>query len=211
MPDYLLHEISEWKDDAAEQQRRCYETYGNRELWRGRPISDQIIELQMRLASVVYGPPPITGQHNVENAGYRHTQVHRVHHLASKIAQHFQDFVVTIKVLYVCHNLRSESQVRPVFRVLTDSRELFMDTSYRMYISWDAYLTENDLPECYLCYPPRPHYELAGNGEDLLLAFSSTPSTRFTSRLVNMMDALVLLVALVGVIVSVGSKNVPGI
>lgn len=204
MPDWEAEDVQRWMAQAKRQQNALYDVYGDKMWWNGDPKTNRI-QLQMNLASVLFGPPPIQGQMNLDNFGYKSKELKLSKNMSRTIIRHFEGNI-SIAVVFVSAKVNNDSQEKPVFRVWNRDKQLYIDPACRVYKDWQCFTQENNISKFYVGYPKNGRYELEMISGDVDLGFEVAPEFRTKRFLLRLLDICSNVASLAGLIILITAE-----
>lgn len=199
-------DVKKWMKEAAQSQKTFYMSFQGRQ-W-DEYESDEYELLRVKICFAIYGPPNNAGGdegngiEKIEEA-YTEEQRKNANIIKKKILEIHNESELSGSnlcvgfVFVMCKQDKNEFYV-PVFRVRVERKpndvSKYIDTSCRVYNSWEDWEKSNVLPMLKYCYP-KPGYYTAQNGsysydpaKNPVLAYGTSPACDFSSRLMRQFD-----------------------
>ncbi|XP_049830530.1 uncharacterized protein LOC126272055 [Schistocerca gregaria] len=199
---------SGWSRDPTEDQQRYYELLGDVCAYETN-TSWGLLTLHRKVGYAICGLPDEESKCDNAHTGYSKNKYKTIKAVVDFIRDVNKEKTeerdqLDMAIIFVFVQYEEEVLQFPVFRILlTKSTWKFVDTSCRVYSSWEDYLTSNELPEGKFCWPLNGIYSGGGGDEDaddaddkVQLGWGVTPAAQTGRKVVEVADKVSTVAAL---------------
>ncbi|PSN47898.1 hypothetical protein C0J52_03383 [Blattella germanica] len=192
--DLNSEESQEWLELCRKEHQEYYNFLGRNKLTKYK-VSD-FSNLKRNIGFAVFGSPSQEPVYENEFLGYNKKQrklIEKIFNLMKKYKTHhidkeniFASFVFVSAKMQKYHVRVGVIRV-PKFDTSSEKgKDIFIDSTPRVYKGWQDYLDNNKLPECLMCYPKNGMY-WSESGK-LQLDSCISPSGRIGSKVLKSLD-----------------------
>ncbi|XP_054289599.1 uncharacterized protein LOC129004918 [Macrosteles quadrilineatus] len=176
-------EEGEWKQLAIEKQAAYYETLGSRHC--DEIDKKDLFLLKKKVGYATCGKPEELPSSTNYNTGYKKEELKHIKSICDKIIEKSDRDPIKFSCTILILNLKGSLCETPVFRIITDTGNLFIDINSRVYLNWDMFIENNKLPECEYCFPVGGEYDME---KELVVGFAFSPASKLFNKATNCLD-----------------------
>lgn len=181
----MMGEESDWKTLAIEKQFQFFETLGS------RPFDEiektNLFLLKKKVGFATCGKPSELPDSSNFYTGYKEENLKHIKDICEKIIEKSEydpiRFACTILIIYHKNAICETS----VFRIESNTGNIFIDAHSRVYQNWKQFMEENKLPGCEYCYPLEGTYSRLAE-EDALVGFARSPASSLLNKATDCLD-----------------------